>query len=289
MVKNLVISVAAPKGGVGKTTTAVNLAVGLSLKNKKTLIIDVDPSGYASSAFGYYEEKIFGNVIDLYKRTKTVQEVIHATEIPKLDIIPFEKINYDDEVVFNGLTADKSVLRNAIKSIKHQYEYIILDCPPFLYGSTINSLVATDYLIIPVKSSKFSLEAVEKMVQFVKEIKKYENPKLKIYGILLTMYEANTKAAFQIKRELFKKYPNLIFKTSIPKNTDVAESTFHNKPVILFNELAKASQAYLNLVDELIEKHETIQLMGLAGFNHSDFIEDESNHNQDYSFPYIKS
>jgi chromosome partitioning protein len=273
--KNLVLSVAAPKGGVGKTTSSVNIAVALSFKNKRVLLIDADPSGYASSAFGYDNDKIFGNVIDLYKKNKSVNEVIHKTELPYLEIIPFEKINYEEEVIFNGLTSDKSVLKNAIDKVKSNYDYIIIDCPPFLYGSTINSLVASDYLLIPVKSSKFSLEAVDKMMQFVREIRKSENPNLTISGLLLTMYEMNTKAAFNIKKELFQRYPNLIFKTSIPKNTEVAESTFYNKPVLLFNSAARASLAYLNLADELIEMHETNHLMNIAGFNNMDFLEEE--------------
>ncbi|MBI1930992.1 MAG: ParA family protein [Ignavibacteriales bacterium] len=272
---NIVLSVAAPKGGVGKTTTAVNIAVALSLKNKKTLLLDADPSGFASSAFGYDEDKIFGNVMDLYKKTKSIHSIIHKTELRYLEIIPFAKINYDEEVVFNGLTSDKSIIKEAVNQIKHKYDYVIIDCPPFLYGSTINSLIATDYLIIPVKSSKFSLEAVDKMMNFVTEIKKYENPKLQVDGLLLTMYELNTKAAFNTKKELFEKYPNLVFKTSVPKNTEVAESTFYNKPIILFNSESKASKAYLKLAEELIEKHETLHLMGVTGFDNLDFLDEE--------------
>lgn len=272
--KNIVLSIAAPKGGVGKTTTAVNLAVGLSLKNKKTLLIDVDPSGYSSTAFGYSEDKIFGNVIDLYKHLKDVHDVIHKTELTHLEIIPFEKINYEEEVEFNKLTTDRTVLKAAIEKIKDQYDYIILDCPPFLYGSTVNSLIASDYLIIPVKASKFSLDAVNKMIGFVNEIKKSGNPNLLVDGLLLTMHEVNTKASFQIKKELFVLYPNLVFKTSIPKNTKVAESTFNNKPVLLFDKSASASKAYSNLVDEIIEKHETFSLMTLSGFEHADFLDD---------------
>lgn len=274
--ENLVISVAAPKGGVGKTTTAVNLAVGLAKKNKKTLLIDVDPSGYCSSAFGYDEEKIFGNVIDLYKHSKTVSEVIHKTELPHLEIIPFEKIDYQEEVIFNNLTKDRSVLKSAIMEIKKDYDYVVLDCPPFLYGSTVNSLVVSDYLIIPVKSSKFSLEAVEKMMNFVGEIRKTENPDLKVDGLLLTMHEVNTKVSFRIKKELYKLYPNLMFKTAIPKNTSVAESTFFNQPILIFDENAIASKAYLKFVDEVIEKHETHSLMKMSGFQNEDFLKEDS-------------
>lgn len=274
--ENLVISVAAPKGGVGKTTTAVNLAVGLAKKNKKTLLIDVDPSGYCSSAFGYDEEKIFGNVIDLYKHSKTVSEVIHKTELPHLEIIPFEKIDYQEEVIFNNLTKDRSVLKSAIIEIKKDYDYVVLDCPPFLYGSTVNSLVVSDYLIIPVKSSKFSLEAVEKMMNFVGEIRKTENPDLKVDGLLLTMHEVNTKVSFRIKKELYKLYPNLMFKTAIPKNTSVAESTFFNQPILIFDENAIASKAYLKFVDEVIEKHETHSLMKISGFQNEDFLKEDS-------------
>jgi chromosome partitioning protein len=281
---HIVISVAAPKGGVGKTTTAVNVAVGLALNNKKTLLVDMDPSGYCSSAFGYNEDKIFGKVIDLYKNSKTVHEVIHKTELTHLDLIPFEKIDYENEVLFNGLAANKKVLKVAIDEAKKNYDYIILDCPPFLYGPTINSLLVSDSLIMPVKSSKFSLEAANKMMDFIKDLRKAENKNLKIDGLLLTMYESNTKAAFQVKKELFRLYPNLMFKTAIPKNTSVSESTFYNKPALLFNKNASASKAYLKLVDEIIEKHETSNLMKLSGFDHSDFIDEEVHNQQTSSF-----
>lgn len=277
--KHRVISIAAPKGGVGKTTTAVNLAVGLAIKNKKTLLVDVDPGGYCSSAFGYCDDKIFGNFIDLYKKTKKVNDVIHKTELAYLEIIPSKKINYEEEVLFNKLMIEKNVLSMAILEVKKQYDYIILDCSPYLYGSTINSLMASDYLVIPVKSSKFSLEAVSKMINFVDEIKKSENPGLKIDGLLLTMHEQNTKAAFKIKKELYSKYPNLMFKTTIPKNTSVAESTFFNLPVILYDQNAIASKAYLNFVDELIEKHETNSLMMLSGFDPHHFLDDQAEPN----------
>lgn len=279
-----VISIAAPKGGVGKTTTATNIAVGLALKNKKTLLIDADSEAYCSSAFGYDDAKIFGNFFDLYKHTKNIHEVIHKTELNFLEIIPFEKISYDDEVIFNKLINNKSILRLAIEEIKHHYDYVIIDCPPYLFGATYNSIISSDYLIIPVKSSKFSLEAANKMISFINKVRKFDNPKIKIDGLLLTMYEQNTKAAFNIKKELFGLHPNLMFKTTIPKNTSVAESTFCNKPVLLFDENALASKAYFNFVDELIEKHEISKLMTLSGFENYHFNEDFSDSEQGFKF-----
>ena len=269
--KNVIISIATPKGGVGKTTTAVNLAVGFSMKNKKILLIDADPGGYCSSAFGFDKEKIFANLMDIFNGSKNIRDTIHSTELNKLEIIPFEKLHYTDEVKFNKLTENKYILKESLNHIKHFYDYIIIDCPPFLYGSTINSLIASDYLIIPVNSSKFSLDAIDKMLHFTEELKNNENSNLKIDGLLLTMYEVNTKASFQMKRELFAKYPNLVFKTTIPKNTVVATSTFYNKPILLLNKNAKASIAYLNLVEEIIDKHETNNLMLLSGMQNYDF------------------
>ncbi|MBW2998035.1 ParA family protein, partial [Candidatus Woesearchaeota archaeon] len=212
--------------------------------------------------------------------SKKIHDVIHKTELTHLDLVPFEKVNYENEVLFNNLTSNKRVLKTAIDEAKLEYDYVIIDCPPFLHGTTINSLIASDYLIMPVKSSKFSLEAAHKMMDFVKEIRESENKKLRVDGLLLTMYESNTKAAFQTKKELFKSYPNLMFKTSIPKNTSIAESTFYNKPALLFNKNASASKAYFKLVDEIIEKHETSNLMKLSGFEHSDFLDEEARNGQ---------
>lgn len=271
--EHLVISVAAPKGGVGKTTTVANLAVGLAQKNKRILLIDADPSGYCSLAFGYDENKIFGNLGDLYTNSKDIYEIIHKTELPFLELIPFRKLEYKDEIVFNNLTLNRHLLKIAIEKVKINYDYVLIDCPPILYGTTINSLIASDYILIPVKSSKFSLDAISKMIQFVKEIQRTENPNIILDGLILTMYEKKTRASFQTKKELYRLYPNLIFNTTIPKNTIVTESTFYKKPVLLYDPKAIASLAYNKLVDELIDKHETTSLMSLSGFK-SSFFED---------------
>lgn len=272
---NIVLSVAAPKGGVGKTTTAVNLAVGLALKKKKTLIFDMDPSGYCSSAFGFSEDNIFANITDLYKEHLLIKEIIHSTEIPYLEIVPAKKKSYNDENLMNSLLTKKYLLKEAISNIKDQYDYIILDCPPTLTGATFNSIISSNHLIIPVQSSKFSLEALDSMFTFLKEFSSKEDINVNLDGIVLTMYESRTRAAFEIKKEIFNKYPNYTFRTTIPKNIKVAEATFSNKPVLIYDKNCPASKAYFQLVDEIIEKHETSLLMSLSGFSNSDMFDDE--------------
>lgn len=263
--RHIVISIASPKGGVGKTTTAVNIAFGFALRKKKTLLIDLDPCGFCSSALGFEKDKILGNVLDLISGNLNVNEVIHKTELPYLEIIPFEKDGLQDEVEFNNLSMNSSILREKLEGVKEQFDYIILDCPPALLGPTTIALIASDYVIIPVKSSKFSLDAVNKIMEYIKQIQEGANRNLQIDGILLTMYEKNTKAAFQFKKEIFAKYPNLVFKTSVPKNTMASESTFYNKPVIQYNPNAISAIAYSRFVDELIQKHEVSSLMKISG------------------------
>jgi chromosome partitioning protein len=267
------ISVATPKGGVGKTTTAVNLAVALGMKYKRVLLIDADPSGYCSTSLGFSEDTIRGDLRDVLDLSKPIDDVIHKTEQPYLEFIPFRKMTCREEMSFQKLNFDELLFQRILKSKQHYYDYIIIDCPPVLSGMTRNALVASDSVIIPVNAAKYALDAIEKMIEFVNDIQSSANEKLKVEGILLTMHETNTKASFNIKKVLFAKYPNLTFKTSIPKNIQIAETTFYGKPILLHNRDAKSSTAYLKLVNEVIDKHETSMLMSISGFDHVDFID----------------
>ncbi len=248
-----IIAVALPKGGVGKTTTAVNLAYALALNNKKTLLIDVDPAGSCSASLGFTRETIMGDIFNVFNFSKSIGQVIHKTTQENLDFIPLKNLSFYDEVRLGRLANNQNLLRNILRPEVFNYDYVIIDCPPYLVGTTTNALIASDSVLIPVKSGQFSLTAVTKLMEHIKELRRTSNQYLRIEGILLTIHEYNTNVSFKAKKELFMQYPNYMFRTSIPKNTAVMEASFYNQPVIQYNPDAKASIAYMQLANEIIE------------------------------------
>jgi chromosome partitioning protein len=250
-----IIAVAVPKGGVGKTTTAVNLAASFAVAEKKTLLIDFDPSGSCTIYMGFTPETIRGDMFSVFSYAKSITQVIHKTDLPNLDFIPSNITSNEIEDRLERLTKNPYLFSN-ILSIEemNKYEYIIIDCPHYIKGLTTIALAAASSILIPVKAGKFSLSALKRMVSYINSIRNTVNARLKIEGILLTMYESNTKAQNMTNDELYKNFGDHIFKTIIPKNIAITESEFFGKPSILFNAKAKGSLAYLNLAQEIIEK-----------------------------------
>jgi chromosome partitioning protein len=251
-----IIAVAVPKGGVGKTTTAVNLAASLAVGEKKTLLIDFDPSGSCTDYMGFTPDMIKGDIFKVFSYSKSIVQVIHNTELPNLDFIPSNITTNEVEERLERLTRNTFLFNNILSMEElSSYEFIIIDCPHYLKGLTTIALAAAKSIVIPVKAGKFALSALKKMVNHIESLNKTVNPRLKIEGILLTMYESNTKAQSMTNEELQKNFGEYIFKTVIPKNVAITESEFFGKPSILFNPKAKGSLAYLNLAREIIEKN----------------------------------
>jgi len=250
-----VISVCISKGGVGKTTTAVNLAASLAVSEKKTLLIDVDPFGSSAVALGFTPDKIKAGISEIFNFTKSITYTIHKTEIEFLDFVPanINSIQLDEK--FAKVTENRVILKNALKEVRNKYDYIIIDCPPVLRGITTNALTASDSILIPVKCGHLSLDAVDRLYQYLEWIRDISNPYLDIEGIILTMYEKNSKVTEISERELKVKYGEYMLNTSIPVSSLLNEATFFGKPLCLYKINSIGAIAYMRLACEIIERH----------------------------------
>jgi chromosome partitioning protein len=249
------IAVALPKGGVGKTTTAVNLAASFALAGRQTLLIDADAFGSSAIALGITGEKIRAGLFDVFNCTHALSQVIHRTELPFLDLVPSNVRSIAMEERLLKIADNRNVLKQALVSVRQNYEYIIIDTPPYLRGMTTNALTASDSVIIPVRAGHFSLDAVEKLFKFLKWMKDVARISMEVEGILLTMHERKTKAGTMTFRELAARYSSLLFKTVIPKNSIIAESTFYGKPVVLVNSECPGALAFHALAEEILSRH----------------------------------
>lgn len=250
-----VIALANQKGGVGKTTTAINLAASLAVLEKKVLLIDADPQANATSGTGFDLRNVENSIYECLVDEVNPSETILKSEIDGLDLIPSHIDLVGAEIEMLNMPNREQILKNVIEGVKDSYDYILIDCSPSLGLITVNALTAADSVVIPVQCEYFALEGLGKLLNTIKIIQTRLNPDLKIEGFLLTMYDARLRLSNQVVDEVKKHFQQMVFETIIQRNIKLSEAPSYGKPVILYDAASTGSTNYLNLARELIEKN----------------------------------
>lgn len=241
------------KGGVGKTTTCVNMAAALGAKGKKTLLIDVDPQGNSTSGVGVDKSQIDYSTYDMLVDDEiTARAIMIETEFKNLWLLPANMNLAGAELELAELESRNSALKKAIATIRMEFDYIIIDCPPSLGLLSINALVAADTLIVPLQCEYYALEGLSQLVSTVRTIKQHYNEHLELEGVLFTMYDSRLKLNQQVTEEVNKYFPNKAYKTMIPRSVKIAEAPSYGEPVIYYERYSKPSFAYKKFVDEFL-------------------------------------
>lgn len=251
---NKIIAVVNQKGGVGKSTTAVNISAYMADMGFKVLLLDLDPQGNATSGIGINERKINNCIYNSLIENEPIEEIIVPSKIKNLFVIPATIQLAGAEIELVSLSLRESRLREKIESIRRNYNYVIIDCPPSLGLLTVNALVAADELIIPIQCEYYALEGLSKLLESVKLVKAQLNKGLEIAGVVMTMHDARTKLAQQVVDEVAKHFPDKIYKTIIPRAIRLSEAPSFGLPINLYDDASKGAKAYQSLAKEVMER-----------------------------------
>jgi chromosome partitioning protein len=248
-----VIAIANQKGGVGKTTTAINLGASLAVAERRTLVIDIDPQGNASSGLGVDTRSGRPTVYDVLVEGRTVSDcVIRGLHFEFLDLVPSTRDLVGAEIELVGAGGRETVLRRALEPIRDGYDYILVDCPPSLGLLTLNTLTAADSVLIPIQCEFYALEGLSQLLSTVRLVQKGLNPELEIEGVLLTMYDRRLNLSKQVAAEAVEYFGNRVFRTAIPRNVRLAEAPSFGQPIAQYDVLSAGAQSYLALAKELM-------------------------------------
>jgi|TARA_R100000479_G_scaffold69849_1_gene33524 chromosome partitioning protein len=250
-----IIAIANQKGGVGKTTTSVNLAASLGVLEKKVLLIDADPQANATSGLGIDVEEVEKGTYQILEHTIAAADAIMETSSPNLHLIPAHIDLVAIEIELVDQDKRESMLKNAIVGLKDQYDYILIDCAPSLGLLTLNALTAADSVIIPIQCEYFALEGLGKLLNTIKSVQKIHNNNLDIEGLLLTMYDSRLRLSNQVVDEVKKHFDEMVFKTIIMRNVRLSEAPSYGESIISYDASSKGANNYLSLAQELIEKN----------------------------------
>lgn len=247
-----IICITNQKGGVGKTTTTVNLASCMAAIEKKTLLVDMDPQGNSTSGVGLNKNECEPNIYNVVMGDADIVGTIRPTELKKLFCVPSNGQLTGAEVELVGLEERETRLKKALSSIEKDFDFILIDCPPSLGFLTLNALVAAHSVLIPVQSEYYALEGLSSLIETVDRVRESLNPKLEIEGALLTMHDARTRLSSQVSDEVRKFFGEKVYNTVIPRNVQLSESPSFGKPIILYDIRSSGAQAYLNLTKEIV-------------------------------------
>lgn len=249
-----VIAIINQKGGVGKSTTAVNLSAALSDEGKKSLVIDFDPQGNTTSGFGIDKDDLENDVYDSLMDGVPLENAIVETPAAKVFVVPATIQLAGAEIELVSKIARESILKNIVTPIKDNFDYVFIDCPPSLGLLTLNALSAADGLLIPIQCEYYALEGVTKLLESVKMVRNSLNPNLEVYGVLMTMYDRRTTLSNQVVEEVRNYFGKTMFKTIIPRSVKVSEAPSHGLPISMYANMNKGAIAYRNLAREVIRR-----------------------------------
>ena len=251
-----IIAIANQKGGVGKTTTAVNLGASLAAAERRTLLVDVDPQGNSTTGLGIDRSKLGRSLYDAMIGASLLSEILCDSELPYLKIAPASKDLIGAEIELVGTHERERRLKEALNMVRDRFDYMILDCPPSLGLLTLNAITAADSLLVPLQCEYYALEGLSSILETLKLVQKNLNPTLSLEGILLTMFDGRSRLSHQVADELQQHFPDSLFRTVIHRNVRLSESPSHGKPALLYDVRSTGAQSYLELARELMNREE---------------------------------